>query len=193
MGAFMPESTFVPYPGFVSDVKKTYSKEYLKAQHALGVTVKDYKSWDKSDLITLYNSYFGRQVFNHLVALVREARREEQARANGSKTLAFAQQDLNQLAPNGLDWKGYDRLIVDTIADLKALSSQIRDDLLRRFDTPGIDRDELELTIDTAPTGAFDHQQALAALDEVTVKKSSARVLGFEMMSRLRNVVARSA
>ena len=190
----MQEAKFVPYAGFVSDVKKTYSKEYLKAQQALGVNVKDYKSWDKSDLITLYNSYFGKVIFTHLVSLVREARREEQEKLAGSNTFAFAQQDLNQLAPNGLDWKGYDRLIVETVTTIKAMSSQITGEQIRRFEAPGtIDRDQLELAFDGDNADAFNQQHALAAMDDVTTKKSNAKVLGFDVVSKLKNVASRIA
>ena len=155
------QTQFVPYAGFVSDIKKTYSKGYIKAQHALGVHVREYRLWDKTDLLALYNSYFGRGVFDHLVCLVGEARQEERAQqANPTqKIYAFAQDDLNEIAPLGMDWKYFDRLVTETMAEVKSASFKVTNALADRFKSA---------TAQDAANG-FDPQAALAQLDAVQV------------------------
>lgn len=162
----MQTAKFVPYAGFVSDVKKTYSNEYLKAQHAIGVHVRHYKEWDKTDLITLYDSYFGKVIFHHLVHLVSEAQREEQEKfANpGLRIPTFAQNDLTEIAPRGLNWKGYERLILEAVAEIENRSKKAKSELIQLFDAPS------SLHADRAETN-FDAQTALAELEESMVTR----------------------
>ena len=152
----MQTQPFVPHAGFVSDVKKTFSHEYLQAQRALGVNVRHYKEWDKSDLVALYGSYFGRVVFDHLAGLVIEAHREEMLLiADPSCRLpTFAQNDLNELAPHGLNWKGYAAIIAAAVAEVRAAGFAFRADHLPT-------QDEL-----FAVAPPFNQQSALAWMED---------------------------
>ncbi len=147
------------YAGFVADVRKTYSKDYLAAQHALGVKVKCYKEWDKNDLIALYDSYFGKSVFLHLARLVSQAREEESLRRSGVDVLAFAQRDLNNLSPNG-GWRAFEQMLMDAIDTIKATSMRINRDLAGLFDDVDAEVDE--------QLPSFDQQLALAQMDGIT-------------------------
>lgn len=164
------------YAGFVADIRKTYSKDYLAAQHALGVKVKCYKDWDKSDLIALYDSYFGKSVFLHLARLVSQARQEEAQRRTGVHVLAFAQRDLNNICPAG--WRAFDQILMDAIAEIKATSLRITRDLAGLFE-------QMDEEDDTPPS--FDHQVALAQMEARNLSAMRSR-----MMS-LKQVFARSA
>jgi hypothetical protein len=158
----MKATPSISYAEFVADIKKTYSKDYLKAQHAMGVNVRHYKEWTKEDLVALYDSYFGRVIFDHIALLVQEARREETERtANpGRRIPTFAQNDLNNIAPHGLDWKGYAKLMEEAVAALRTHSFRITSNLANLL--AGEDAKE--------ETG-FDSQAALAKLEKMSVSQ----------------------
>ena len=179
----MQRETSVPYADIVADIKKTYSSEYVAAQNTLGVHVKCYKDWDKNDLVALYDAYFGKATFYHLVRLIQQARREEKARlaSPNDKILAFAQKDLNELAPTGMDWKGYDRMMQDAIMEIQATSSRITRDLAALFSNtdeemydgtnalPHPSFGTRGLLLEGELTG-FDPQSALARMDAATTQ-----------------------
>lgn len=193
----MQQESFVPYAGFVSDIKKTYSQDYLEAQHALGVNVRHYKAWDKSDLVALYDSYFGKAVFEHIARLILQARQEEAARAAGSNAYCFAQDDLNEIAPHGLDWKGYEAMMMDAIAEIKATSLRLTRDLAALFDERGDVGNPFPSAFGMrgihADTG-FDPQAALEAMEsrmafQASAPKSTVR----DAVASLKNAFNRAA
>lgn len=153
------------YAAFVADIKKTYSHEYLPAQRALGVNVRHYREWDVTDLLALYDSFFGRQVFIHLSRLAGEAEREGMMRDGVSHdTLGAAQRDLNAIAPTGMDWRGYVGMMHAAVSGIKEKSRRITSDLATLLANEQTDTAE-----PYAATPAFDSQAALARLEAHTV------------------------
>ena len=148
--------TRISHAGLVAHVKKTYSHEYLKAQHALGVQVRHYKEWDKTDLKALSDSFFGKTVFNQLISLVVAAHQEEaeRLRAPLRRMTTYAQNDLNEIAPRGLNWKSYSTLIAEVVAEIRASGFAFKPDHLPT-------RDEL-----FAIAPVFDHQSALSWMED---------------------------
>lgn len=150
------------YSTFTADIKKTFSGGYLEAQRALGVNVRHYRAWDHTDLLALYDSFFGRQIFIHLAQLMGEAQREAELRQGTSyDSLAPAQQALESIAPTGLDWQGYTQLMSAAVAEIKERSRRMTDDLAALFaaDMASFGTRQHE------PASGFDQQAALAAMD----------------------------
>ena len=161
----MTQDTALDYPDFIADLKKTYSNEYIAAQNAIGVNVKCYKEWDKSDLLALYDSYFGKSVFHHLTKLVNQARAEEEARKDSTApVLAFAQRDLNAIAPQGLDWQGYEQLVQSAIEEIEVSRKRITTNLVNAFAADAKTEESI---------AAFDVQSALQDLEARQATTSS--------------------
>jgi hypothetical protein len=181
------------YAAFAADIKKTYSHEYIAAQHALGVKVRHYREWDKTDLLALYDSFFGRQVFIHLARLMGEAQHEAALRTGASyDSLAPAQAALSSITPTGLDWQGFTGVMAEAVTEIKERSRRMTNDLATLF-AEGEEPQQTDM-----PAGQFDQQAALAAMEahmatvgsQHTTEASPSRN---EVVSGLRSLFTRAA
>ena len=195
------QQAFVPYAGFVSDIKKTFSREYLAAQHALGVKVRHYREWDKNDLVALYDSFFGKEVFHYLARLVNEAHREEVTRLSGGHFYSFAQDDLSEIAPTGMDWRGFSKMMRAAVNEIKATSKRLPRELAALIDEDAdIDSNTVVSHPDFGMRGVpvtapepFDAQAALAAMESRTAYTPAPRSTLGEAVSSFKNILARKA
>lgn len=136
----------------------------------------DYKQWTKQDLLTIASNRHGVVMFQHLGDIAVAAARTNATKTDFSDDAKLAQKALAEVAPNGMTWQQYFKVIKEVAIETQLVRQQLMEKYYPQkpktqnakvgalFELPQ------GITVDPTENKGFDQQTALAILGERGVK-----------------------